>query len=32
LPRLASITAFLCFVVAHFEWPDIALAPSSQTP
>src|SRR5262249_38710684 len=23
LPRLASTTAFLCFVVAHFEWPDI---------
>src|SRR5688572_10686096 len=21
LPRLASIPAFLCFVVAHFEWP-----------
>src|ERR1700722_17214175 len=28
LPRLASITAFLCLVVAHLEWPDIALAPS----
>src|SRR5262245_36030896 len=25
LPRLASTTAFLCFVVAHFEWPDIDL-------
>src|SRR5690242_16432576 len=25
LPRLASITAFLCFVVAHLEWPDICL-------
>jgi len=24
LPRLASITAFLCFVVAHLEWPDMA--------
>jgi len=24
LPRLASMTAFLCFVVAHFEWPDIS--------
>src|SRR5512139_3266146 len=24
LPRLASITAFLCLVVAHFEWPDIS--------
>src|SRR5207237_4669732 len=22
-PRLASMTAFLCLVVAHFEWPDI---------
>src|SRR5947209_12091655 len=21
LPRLASIAAFLCFVVAHLEWP-----------
>src|ERR671938_118498 len=21
LPRFASTTAFLCFVVAHFEWP-----------
>src|SRR6266508_370497 len=21
LPRLASMAAFLCFVVAHFEWP-----------
>src|SRR3954464_11707744 len=28
LPRLASITAFLCFVVAHLEWPDISLSPS----
>src|SRR6266571_3597518 len=24
LPRLASMAAFLCLVVAHFEWPDIA--------
>src|ERR1700676_1126107 len=24
LPRRASTTAFLCFVVAHFEWPLIA--------
>src|ERR1043165_5233278 len=24
LPRLASMTAFLCLVVAHFEWPDIS--------
>src|SRR5450755_725905 len=23
LLRLASTTAFLCFVVAHLEWPDI---------
>src|SRR6266487_3752289 len=28
LPRLASITAFLCLVVAHLEWPDICLSPS----
>src|SRR3954464_16078408 len=28
LPRLASITAFLCFVVAHLEWPDICPSPS----
>src|SRR3569833_4110230 len=25
LPRLASMTAFLCFVVAHLEWPDISV-------
>src|SRR5689334_25173910 len=25
LPRLVSTTAFLCFVVAHLEWPDMAL-------
>src|SRR3982750_599711 len=33
LPRRASTTAFLCFVVAHLEWPLIALAlsPSTQT-
>src|SRR6188768_1465456 len=24
LPRLASIAAFLCLVVAHLEWPDIS--------
>src|SRR6187397_2792141 len=24
LPRLASMTAFLCFVVAHLEWPLIS--------
>src|SRR4051795_5156777 len=25
LPRRASTTAFLCLVVAHFEWPDMSL-------
>src|SRR6476660_209768 len=25
LPRRASTTAFLCLVVAHFEWPDMPL-------
>src|SRR3954453_8558422 len=30
LPRLASTTAFLCFVVAHLEWPDIALPPGTS--
>src|ERR671926_1139827 len=25
LPRRASMTAFLCLVVAHFEWPDMTL-------
>src|ERR1039457_7073717 len=24
-PRLASSAPFLCLIVAHFEWPDIAL-------
>src|SRR5258705_10916779 len=24
LPRRASTTAFLCLVVAHLEWPDMA--------
>src|SRR5215471_15158488 len=24
LPRLASSAPFLCLIVAHFEWPDIA--------
>src|SRR3954468_24864439 len=28
LPRRASMTAFLCFVVAHLEWPDMPLLPS----
>src|SRR5574341_107994 len=30
LPRLASMAAFLCFVVAHFECPDIG-PPENQT-
>src|SRR3954470_2986834 len=30
LPRLASTTAFLCLVVAHLEWPDIALPPGTS--
>src|SRR5271170_7917090 len=25
LPRLASSAPFLCLIVAHFEWPDMAL-------
>src|SRR4051794_24242894 len=25
LPRRASTTAFLCLVVAHFEWPDMVV-------
>src|SRR5262245_42364518 len=32
LPRLASTTAFLCLVVAHFEWPDIPSPPPSALP
>src|SRR3954452_15004039 len=28
LPRLASIPAFLCLVVAHLEWPLTARVPS----
>src|ERR671926_584104 len=33
LPRLASTTAFLCLVVAHFEWPLIAAhTPLDQLP
>ncbi len=32
LPRRASMTAFLCLVVAHLEWPDIQLfLPSACT-
>src|SRR3954447_10040409 len=27
LPRRASMTAFLCLVVAHFEWPDMGCFP-----
>src|SRR5689334_10837955 len=27
LPRLASMAAFLCFVVAHLEWPLMVLPP-----
>ena len=27
LPRFASAAAFLCLMVAHFEWPDILLPP-----
>src|SRR5579872_3866063 len=23
-PRFASVAAFLCLIVAHFEWPDIS--------
>src|ERR687893_3321123 len=29
LPRLTSIAAFLCFVVAHLEWPLIRPCSSS---
>src|SRR3954471_10263234 len=27
LPRLASMAAFLCLVVAHLEWPLMAVPP-----
>src|SRR3954452_17329100 len=30
LPRLASMTAFLCFVVAHLLWPLIACPPTGS--
>src|SRR3954469_24058714 len=30
LPRRASMTAFLCFVVAHLEWPDMVLPPGEE--
>src|SRR4051812_42252595 len=29
LPRRASMTAFLCFVVAHLEWPLMQVLPLS---
>src|SRR6476661_2849358 len=29
LPRLASMTAFLFLVVAHFLWPDMRLPPGA---
>src|SRR5947209_8556716 len=28
LPRFASMTAFLCFVVAHLEWPLMSGSPA----
>src|SRR5262249_24505037 len=31
LPRLASSAPFLCLMVAHFEWPDIALPRVERT-
>src|SRR5262245_30378904 len=30
LPRRASTTAFLCLVVAHFEWPLMSVPPPCQ--
>src|SRR5882757_4553707 len=30
LPRLASTTAFLCLVVAHFEWPLMQISPHAD--
>src|SRR3954449_6924117 len=32
LPRLASTTAFLCFVVAHLEWPLMCCAEHGHGP
>src|SRR3954464_11199092 len=32
LPRLASMTAFLCLVVAHLEWPDMVQPPCLRRP
>src|SRR3954447_6532716 len=29
LPRRASMTAFLCLVVAHLEWPDMGSFPTT---
>src|SRR5580700_8239370 len=29
-PRLASSAPFLCLIVAHFEWPDIAIPRSME--
>src|SRR5213080_2121002 len=31
LPRLASMTAFLCLVVAHFEWPLMHSSPCRRS-
>ncbi len=31
LPRRASMTAFLCLVVAHLEWPDMRAAASTSS-
>src|SRR6478672_518236 len=30
LPRRASMTAFLCLVVAHLEWPDMCFSCASS--
>src|SRR6476646_11454371 len=32
LPRRASMIAFLCFVVAHLEWPLMQVLPLSLQP
>src|SRR5882762_7176929 len=29
-PRLASVAAFLCLIVAHLEWPDMEIASQEQ--
>ena len=31
LPRLASSAPFLCLMVCHLEWPDMAVAPDGKT-